>query len=109
MALAVLVLRLVVVSGALVAYAQMRHVVYDYGITLLGIVGLAATLGARRQAGAGWIAAGTAASFLGGVVQLGRIGQGHAFNHNDVFHVVQAVGVILYARGGRSLVARADP
>jgi hypothetical protein len=39
------------------------------------------------------------------VIQLGRFGQGRAFNHNDLFHVVQAAGIALYARGARDLGA----
>ena len=105
-ALAVLLLRLLVVAGVLIVLAQMRFVVYDYAITFLGIVALAATLAARRQPGSGWVIAGAVASALGGIVQVARIGQGRVFNHNDVFHVLQAVGIVLYARGGRDLVAR---
>jgi hypothetical protein len=106
-ALAILALRLLAVAGALIVLAQMRFVIYDYALTLLGIAGLGATLAARRQPGAGWVIAGTVASFLGGVVQLARVGQGRVFNHNDVFHVVQAIGLVLFALGGRDLVARA--
>jgi uncharacterized protein DUF6962 len=106
LALAILLLRLVVVAGVLIVFAQMRHVVFDYATTLLGIVGLGATLAARRQPGARWVIAGALASALGGAVQVARIGQGRVLNHNDVFHVVQAIGVVLYARGGRDLVAR---
>ena len=51
-------------------------------------------LGDRRRGRLRW---------LGAVVQLGRIGQGRVFNHNDVFHVLQAIGIALYARGGRDL------
>jgi len=43
------------------------------------------------------------AATLGAVIQLGRYGQGRAFNHNDLFHVVQAAGIALYARAGRDL------
>jgi hypothetical protein len=50
--------------------------------------------------------AGVAASAIGAVVQLTRVGQGRVFNHNDLFHVVQAIGLALYARGGRALVTR---
>jgi uncharacterized membrane protein HdeD (DUF308 family) len=106
LALGALVLRLAVVSAALVFLAQMRYVVLDYAITLAGIVGLAATLAARRQAGWGWIVAGTAVSLAAGVVQIARIGQGGVFNHNDVFHLLQAAGLVFYARGGRDLVRR---
>jgi hypothetical protein len=106
LALAILVLRLLVVAGAIVVLAEMRYVVLDYAVTILGIVGLGATLAARRQAGSIWVIAGTMVSAVGGFIQLARIGQGRAFNHNDVFHVVQAVGLVLYARGGRDLVER---
>ena len=106
LALAFLLRRLVVVSAALIAFAQMRHVVVDYAITLVGIVGLGAALTARGHPAARWVIAGAAVSFLGAVVQFARIGQGRAFNHNDVFHVLQAIGIVLYARGGRDLVRR---
>jgi uncharacterized protein DUF6962 len=106
LALAVLVLRLFAVAGALVVLAQMRYVVLDYAVTLVGIVGLAATLAARRQPGWGWVIAGAVVSALGAVVQIARISPGRVFNHNDVFHVVQAIGLVLYARGGRDLVER---
>ena len=102
-ALAILLFRLLVVAAALVALAQFRYVLYDYAITLAGLLALAAALGARGQPGAGWVVAGVAASALGAVVQLAHIGQGRVFNHNDLFHVVQAIGIALYARGGRDL------
>jgi len=101
--LAVLLVRLVVVAAALIVLAQFRYVLYDFAITLAGLLGLAAALAGRRWPGSGWVVAGVAASALGAVVQLGRFGQGSAFNHNDLFHVVQAVGIALYARGGRDL------
>jgi len=107
--LAVLVVRLVVVAAALIALAQFRYVLYDYAITLAGLLGLAAALAGRRLPGSGWVVAGVAASALGAVVQLGRIGQGSAFNHNDLFHVVQAIGIALYARGGRDLKRTDEP
>lgn len=105
-ALAVLLLRLVVVAGALIVLAQFRYVLYDFAITLLGLLALAASLAARRLPGAGWVAAGVLVSALGGGVQLARIGHGRAFNHNDWFHVVQAIGLVVYARAGRDLVTR---
>jgi len=102
-ALAVLLLRLVVVVAALVSIAQFRFVLYDYAITLALLLGLAAWLSARGRPGAVWVTAGVAFSALGAAVQLARFGQGRAFNHNDLFHVLQSVGLVLYARGGRDL------
>ena len=102
-AAAILALRLLVVAVALILLAQFRYVLYDYAITLVGLLVLAAVRGGRGQPGAGWVMAGVALSLAGAVVQLGRIGQGRVFNHNDLFHVLQAIGIALYARGGRDL------
>jgi hypothetical protein len=104
-AAALLGLRLVAVSAALIVLSQFRFVLYDYAITLLGLLGLAAVLGARRAPEAGWVRAGVAASAIGAVVQLTHLGAGLAFNHNDLFHVIQAIGLVCYARGGRCLSA----
>jgi hypothetical protein len=105
-AVAVLLARMLAVATALIVVAQFRFVLYDYAITLVGLLALAAARGAQRQPGARWIVAGVAASTIGAVVQLARIGQGRVFNHNDLFHVVQAIGIALYARGGRELGTR---
>jgi hypothetical protein len=102
-AAAILALRLLVVAVALIVLAQFRYVLYDYAITLVGLLALAAVRGGRGQLGARWVIAGVVFSLLGGLVQLGRIGQGRVFNHNDLFHVLQAIGIALYARGGRDL------
>ena len=95
-------------GAALVVHGEFRYVLYDYAITLLGLLAFAAAQAARRRRGGGWVAAGVLVSLLGAVVQLGQIGVGRAFNHNDVFHVLQALGLVLYARGGRDLVRRID-
>jgi hypothetical protein len=108
LALAVLVVRFVVYSAALIAHGAFRYVLYDYAITLVGLLAFAVVLAARRRPGAAWVAAGVLVSLLGAVVQLERVGAGRAFNHNDLFHVVQALGLALYARGGRDLVAHID-
>ncbi|PYQ53941.1 MAG: hypothetical protein DMF78_07870 [Acidobacteria bacterium] len=106
--LAVLIARFAAVAAALVVHGEFRYVLYDYAITLLGLLAFAAAQAARRRRGGGWVAAGVLVSLLGAVVQLGQIGVGRAFNHNDVFHVLQALGLVLYARGGRDLVRRID-
>jgi hypothetical protein len=101
--LALLVARLLAVAAALIVLAQFRYVLYDFAITLAGLLGLAAVLCLRSQRGAAWLVAGVAASVLGAIIQLGRYGQGRVFNHNDLFHVAQAAGIALYARAGRDL------
>ncbi len=101
--LVVLIARFAAVAAALVAHGDFRYVLYDYAITLLGLLAFAIALGVRHRPGGGWVAAGVLASLIGALVQLQRIGMGRAFNHNDVFHVLQALGLVLYARGGRDL------
>ena len=95
--------RFVAVSAVLVARDDFRYVLYDYAITLAGLVALVMVLARRRAPGGGWVALGVVASMVGALVQLERIGLGHGFNHNDLFHVIQSVGILLYARGGREL------
>jgi uncharacterized protein DUF6962 len=102
-ALALLLVRLVAVVAALVALAEFRYVLYDYAITLALLLALAAWRSARGRPGAVWVTAGVVVSAMGAAVQLARVGQGRAFNHNDLFHVLQAIGLGLYARGGRML------
>jgi len=102
-ALAVLAARFVAVSAVLVARDDFRYVLYDYAITLAALVALVIVLARRRAPGGGWVALGIVASMVGALVQLERIGLGHGFNHNDLFHVIQSVGILLYARGGREL------
>jgi uncharacterized protein DUF6962 len=77
-----------------------RYVIYDYAGTLLGLLALAAFLAWRDRPGAAWIATGVAASLLGALIQRGRLTPAPAFNHNDLFHVVQAAGLYLYFRAG---------
>jgi hypothetical protein len=101
---AAVVLRFVVWFAFVARDPDFRYVVYDYAGTLLGLSALAAWLGARGKPGAPAIAAGVAVSLLGALVQRMRLAPGPAFNHNDLFHVIQAAGLYLYFRGGRRLV-----
>lgn len=97
------VLRFVVWLALIARDPDFRYVVYDYAGTLLGLLVLAAFLARRGRPGAAWITAGVAVSLIGAVVQRGRLAPSPAFNHNDLFHVVQGAGVYLYYRGGRRL------
>jgi hypothetical protein len=101
--LAAATLRYAVFVAAIARSADFRYVVYDYAGTLLGLLALAGWLARRGRPGASWIAAGVAVSLLGALVQRGRLAPAPAFNHNDLFHVVQAAGLWLYYRGGRLL------
>ena len=96
-------LRYAVSFSFLVLHPDFRYVVYDYAGTLVGLLALAAWLARRGRPGAPAIAAGVAVSVAGALVQRSGLGPSPAFNHNDLFHVIQAAGLYLYYRAGRRL------
>jgi hypothetical protein len=107
--LVALVLRFAVWFAVIAGRPDFRYVVYDYAGTLLGLLVLAACLARWGRHGAGWIVAGVATSLVGAVIQRGRLAPSPAFNHNDLFHVVQAVGLYLYFRAGLLLTDAPRP
>ncbi len=59
--------------------------------------------GATRRRAAGWIVAGILASFVGAGVQMSGFALHRHFNHNDLYHVIQAGALYLLFRGGMLL------
>jgi hypothetical protein len=106
--MAVVVLRFVVSLAFLARQPDFLYVVYDYAGTLAGLLLFAVWLARQRRPGAAWIAAGVAVSLAGAAVQRLRLAPSAAFNHNDLFHVVQAAGLYLYYRGGCRLTDAAE-
>jgi len=47
----------------------------------------------------GWMLAGVAVSFLAGAVQASGFALHEHFNHNDLYHVVQIVAMLLFYAG----------
>jgi hypothetical protein len=106
--MAVVALRFVVWLAFMARQPDFRYVVYDYAGTLAGLLLFAAWLARRGRPGASWITAGIAVSLAAALVQRGRLAPSPAFNHNDLFHVMQAAGLYLYYRGGRLLADAAQ-
>jgi hypothetical protein len=96
-------LRYAVSFSFLVLHPDFRYVVYDYAGTLVGLLVLAAWLARRGRPGAPAIVAGVGVSVAGALVQRGGLAPSPSFNHNDLFHVIQAAGLYLYYRAGRRL------
>jgi hypothetical protein len=90
------------VSGISVAQ-QLRYVAGDVAVTLAVLVLFAARPRSRGTPCARFILAGVAVTVAGGIVQRAAIAPDPAFNHNDLFHVVQMAGLYLLYRGGRLL------
>ena len=97
--IAAVVLRFGVWFAFIFTRHDFRYVVYDYASTLLGLLVFAAWLTRQGRAGGWWTLVGVVVSLAGAVIQRSRF-QSAVFNHNDLFHVVQAVGMYLYFRGG---------
>lgn len=88
--LALLKLTAALLAGAL--HPEFVVVVADFGLTLaFGLA--AATFGRSTDLRAfGLLCTGIALFVLGAVIQQARLSPHPAFNHNDVFHVIQILG-----------------
>ena len=78
--------------------------VYDYVPNMLAVLvmGLILTRRLRDPAGS-WLAAGVVVSFLAAGVQLSGLTLAENFNHNDLYHVIQMIGLVLFYRGASRL------
>jgi len=68
----------------------------DLGATLVALGGLAASAWMRGLAWAPLVAAGAMTTAAGLLVQLSQLRHGSPWNHNDVFHVMQALAFSLF-------------
>ena len=77
------------------------YVIYDYGSTMIVVLLLQVWSWIRhRSAAAGWIIAGILVSFAASQIQMSGWSLHRHFNHNDIFHVIEMLGLALLYRGG---------
>lgn len=91
-----------------VIYAMIRpeflSAIIDYGSAMLFVLTMELHAWLRHRAAHGkWIAAGVGISVLGAVVQQLHLAPHPAFNHNDLYHVIQMIGLGAFFRGARLL------
>jgi hypothetical protein len=98
--LVVIAFKLAAFGGAVLAHPHFVVVIIDYGLVL--VLWAVAALGSRR-AWRGWMLAGVGLSFAAAVVQQMRWGFSPQFNHNDVYHLIQACALVAFYRAGRKL------
>ena len=94
------------VAFAIVAAGQDDYafVMLDYGSAQLAILVLAALAWRRERApSAPWLAAGIVVCAIGAAVQHSGLAPHEHFNHNDLYHVIQMLGLYLLYRGGARL------
>lgn len=74
----------------------------------LRAVGVARAVDAEAaQQGRAWLGLGFAITAIGGALLVARVSLHQHFNHNDLYHVVQTVGLWAIERGMRLLSGRA--
>jgi hypothetical protein len=71
----------------------------DYGLMMLAWTAAALL---TRRAWRGWMLTAIGLSALAALVQQKRWGLSAQFNHNDLYHVVQAFGLVAFYRAGRA-------
>lgn len=72
----------------------------DYGLAMLAWVVAALVL---RRKWSAWMLAGVGLSVVAGWVQQSGWGLSSRFNHNDVFHMIQALALVGFYRAGCAL------
>ncbi len=81
-----------------------RFVVYDYGPSMLAVLGLNLWLWRwRRKPSGGWIVLGVVVSLMGAAVQMSGFALHRHFNHNDLYHVIQMAGLACFYVGAKGL------
>ena len=89
-----------VYAAWMINHDDFLYVIYYYVPAMLLIAALQvwALLG-KQSHGAGWILAGVVVTLCGAVVQQSGFALHTHFNYNDMFHLIQVVGLLLFFRG----------
>jgi hypothetical protein len=94
----------------MLAHDEYRYVVFDTAIAMAALLFLhgwsAAT---RRDEASRWILAGVGVSAAAAAVQFLGIALHEHLNHNDLYHLIQIAGMVLFFRGGKLLRDRTLP
>ncbi|HEY0140744.1 MAG TPA: hypothetical protein VGF48_07600 [Thermoanaerobaculia bacterium] len=98
------VVKLIVYSSWMIAHDDFVWVIADYGTTLV-LIGIATAL--RRDRATPWILGSIVVSVAGALVQMSGVRLHAHFNHNDLYHVIQTVAVVMLYRAGRELAGGA--
>lgn len=92
--------KLVGAAGAILYLPRFSVVIADYEIVMLA---WAVTALLTRRAWSGWMLAAVVLSAAGAAVQQMHRGLSPGFNHNDLYHVIQALAIFGFYGAGRRL------
>ena len=84
-------------AGATILHPFFSVVIIDYGLTLLAWAGAAVWL---RRPWSGWMLAGIGLSVIAALIQQFGWAPSPHFNHNDLYHVIQALALGGFYRAG---------
>ncbi len=99
--IALVAFKLGVYCAWMAAHDDFRYVIWDYAPALVAVLALEIwAWTAARAPSARWVVGGILVSFAAAGVQLSGFSLHRHFNHNDLYHVVQMVGLYLLYRGG---------
>ena len=102
-ALALLTGRFLVYAALILGQRGFRYVGYDYLVTLLLLLVFGFDLRRRGEPAAAFVLGGALVSLAGGLIEALHVRLHPQFNENDLFHVVQMVGIWLFYLGGLRL------
>ncbi len=94
-------IKYVVYVAWMASHDEYRFAIYDTGVTLVVTVLLSlAALRMWHHSAAKWLLGGVAVSILAATAQSSGVRIHEHFNHNDLYHVIQLMGMYLLYRGG---------
>ncbi|HVT44808.1 MAG TPA: hypothetical protein VMT00_10485 [Thermoanaerobaculia bacterium] len=80
-----------------------RFVIYEYGSTMVLLLGVALWRVWSKDGWAGWAIGGVLISFAAAAVQQSGLSLHRHFNQNDLYHVIQIAALYCLYRGGLEL------
>jgi hypothetical protein len=102
--------QLAIYTAWMLAHDEYRYVVLDTAIAMSALMllhGWSAV--SRGDVASYWALAGIAVSAAAAAVQYYRVTPYEHFNHNDLYHLIQLAGMVLFFRGGKLLRDRTGP
>jgi hypothetical protein len=102
----VIVFQLAAFGGAAIAHPVFVVAIINYGLTMLAWTAAALVV---RRAWSGWMLTAIALSALAAAVQQLHWGLSPRFNHNDLYHVIQALALVGFYQAGRRFGAAPAP
>jgi hypothetical protein len=108
--LAVAAAQLLVYSAWMLVHDEYRYVVLDTAIAMAALTLLhGGSAASRGDEASRWMLAGVGVSAAAAAVQFLGIALHEHLNHNDLYHLIQLAGMVLFFKGGKLLRDRTAP